>query len=795
MYISINWIKDFVDLEGIDVIKLINKFTMSTAEVEGITVMGENTRDVVVGRIEEIEDIENSDKLHRVLVDIGNEKIQSVCGASNIKLGAKIAFAKSGSIVNGVSIKQSIVGGVESNGMCLSEKELGISENHSGIIILDDDTKVGVDIKEVIPIDDVIYEVDNKSLTNRPDLWGHYGIAREIAAITGRKLKPLDMVDLSVYNNLPKLNINIEAKDDCYRYSAITIDNVTKQVSSYWIKTRLTYCGLRPINLLADMTNYIMLELGQPMHAFDKSFIQSINVKKLDKETKFTTLDNVERTLNKGTLMICNNDVPVAIAGVMGGKNTQITDNTNSLFLESANFNGIPIRKTASYLSLRTDASSRYEKMIDPELTKIAVARFIYILKNEDKNINISSAFTDMYVKHYPKITIEITMSYINRIIGIEFSIEQVVNILEALDYNVKTDGIDKITIDVPSFRATKDVTMKADIIEEIARIYGYDNITPKTNLWKVEPVTQDKSRALEYNIKRTLAEKYGLSEIHSYVWYDTKLNKELGIEVGDNLKIVNGLNKFDSTLREVMAPTILYAMYKNIKNYSSIGIFEIGKTFKYKVKGENCDENKVLCIGMSSIKKNDEELLFEVKKMIDTICKINKNVRVQYDSKTEFDYNYLHPINSFDIKINDQIVGYISVISPKIKDKINPKSSIVIAEIYVDNLSNIDKNNIIYNEISKYQTVDFDLSIIVDKNCRYSDIEKVILKSNIKYLTNYNLVDVYENEEKIKDKKTITIRFTLGSYDKTLTKEEIDSDRTKLINDLHENNMLIIGE
>ena len=259
MYISINWIKDFVNLDGIDIKGLINKFTMSTAEVEGIIEYGNNTKNVVVGKILSVENVENSTKLHKVLVDIGDEKVNCICGAPNVKEGIKIAFAKDGSLVNGVEIKRTTIAGHESCGMCLSEKELGISDDHSGIMILDDNTKVGIDIKEIIPLDDIIYEVDNKSLTNRPDLWGHYGIAREIAAITGRELKPLEVADLEKYNNLDKLKISIENKDECYRYSALTIDNVTKKQSSYKMKTRLTYCGLRPISLLVDMTNYIIL--------------------------------------------------------------------------------------------------------------------------------------------------------------------------------------------------------------------------------------------------------------------------------------------------------------------------------------------------------------------------------------------------------------------------------------------------------------------------------------------------------------------------------------------------------
>lgn len=794
MYISINWIKDFVNLDGIDIKDLIYKFTMSTAEVEGIIEYGKNTRDVVVAKVLSVDNVENSKKLHKLVVDIGDKKVNCICGAPNVKEGIKVAFAKEGSLVNGLSITKTTIAGHESSGMCLSEKELGISDDNSGIMILDDKYNIGEDIKNIIPIDDIIYEIDNKSLTNRPDLWGHYGIAREIAAITNRKLKPLEVENLDKYNDLKKLDINIEDSNLCYRYTGLTIDNVNKKTSSYKMKTRLTYCGLRPISLLVDMTNYIMLELGQPMHAFDKEFIKKINVKTLKNDEEFVTLDGNKRNLKQGTLMIYNENKPVAIAGVMGGENTQITDATTSLFLESANFNAVSVRKTASAIALRTDASARYEKTLDPELTKLAIERFVKILKDEDDDIKVSSSLSDVYVNKYPVITIDISREYINKKIGVNFSDEMIEKVLTSLYFKIIENKNGNFKIEVPSFRATKDVSGKADIIEEISRIYGYDNIVPQTNLWKVEPVKEDSLRELEYNIKTLLAQKYGMSEVHSYVWYDTKLNSELGIEVHDNLKIVNGLNKLDSTLRYNMVPTMLYAIYKNIKNFDEIGVFEIGRTFDYKEKGKDCVENKVLGIGKSSISKTEEELMFEVKSMIENIANINKHVSLSYVCNSKFDDNFIHPVNSYEVKYGDECLGYITVLNPRIKDAINKKSNIVVAQINIDMLDKIKYLDIQYEEISKYQTVDFDLSIIVDKNVSYFEIEKVIKDANMQYLKSYSLIDVYENEEKLKDKKNITIRFNIGSSDKTLTKEEIDEERIKLITNLGKYNMNING-
>lgn len=792
MYISMNWIKDFVDLTDIDIENLIYKFTMSTAEVEGITKYGYDTCGVVVGKIESIEKIENSDKLNKVIVDTGKEKVQSICGAKNIYVGALIPFAKAGTKVQGEEVKKGKIDGLDSNGICLSEKELGISQNHDGVMILDEGIKVGMDIKEVMPIEDIVFEVDNKSITNRPDLWGHYGIAREIAAITKRNLKELQVEDLELYNNLPKLNINVDNGDECYRYTGITVENITKNVSPYTMKIRLYYTGLRSINLLADITNYVMLEIGQPMHAFDKRLVNSINVKALEKDEDFVTLDNVTRHLPKGTLMIRNENKPVAIAGIMGGLETQIMDDTNSLFLESATFDSTLIRKTAMKIAHRTDASARYEKTLDPEFAKLATARFIKILKDNDKDIKVTSSFTDVYLKKYPVVKIDIDKKFFDRYIGIDIPMETIVETLQNLKYIVKQNE-DKLNVEVPSFRATKDVTQKADLIEEVARIYGYDNITPKSNLWKVEPIEEDETRVLEYDVKRMLALKYGMSEIHSYVWYNEEQNKELEIQVEDNLKIANGLNKADSTLRAYMGPTMIYAINNNLKYQTDCNIFEVGRTFEYKFDNKDCIEKKVLGVALSSIKLTERDLMYKAKSIVESIFKIHKNVKVKYvQNNNKLNYSWLHKVNSYILEVEGNNQGYITVLNPKIKDNINKKASIVILELRIDDLTNVRKQSVIYNPISKYQTTNLDLTFIVDNNIKFEKMEEIIQNSKLDYLMKYNLVDIYENEEKMPGKKSVSIRFTIGSKEKTLSKDEIDLHMNTLIENFSKEGMNI---
>ena len=790
MYISTNWIKDYVDLEGIDVDALIYNFTMSTAEVEGCEKYGYDTTGIVVGQIESIEDVENSTKLHKVVVNIGTEKVHCVCGATNIFVGAKVPFAPAGAKVQSVEITKAMLNGIPSNGMCLSEKELGISADHSGVMILSENEKIGQDIKEIIPLEDTVFEVDNKSITNRPDLWGHYGIAREIAAITKRELKPLNLEDLSVYDNLKKLDITVDNAEECFRYTGITVENVKRNESPYKMRVRLFYAGMRSINLLADITNYVMLEIGQPMHAFDSRLLEKVVVKSLEKETEFVTLDGVVRKLPVGTLMINNEKTPVGIAGIMGGLDSEIVEDTTALFLESATFDSTLIRKTATKLGHRTDASARYEKTLDPEFAKIATARFISILKEIEPSVKVTSAFTDIYLKKYPTIYIDIEKAFFDKYIGIELGMDKIVETLTNLKFIVERNE-NKLRVEVPTFRATKDVSAKADLIEEVARIHGYDNIKPQANLWETTPVQADEIHTLEYETKKVLATKYGASEIHSYIWYNDDQNRELELEVEDNIKIVNGLNKADSILRANMGPTMLYALNNNLRFMPEAKVFEIGRTFSYNFNNENCKEYKVLGIGLASLKQTEKELMFEAKSMIDSTLKINKNMTATYvQACGSIKYNWVHTKNSYKVLLDNKEIGYIAVVHPKVSDKINKKASVVVAEIRVDNLSEIANNKVKYNPITKYQTVNFDITAIVDKTMKFETIDEAIKKAELEYLLEYTLVDIYENEEKMPGQKSVTVRFNIGSIDKTLSKEEIDSQMKKIIENFEKNNM-----
>ena len=407
MFLSMNWISDFVDFTGLDKMDLIRRFSLSTAEVENeIFFKGSDIDGIVVAEIKSVEDHPESKKLHLLKVDIGEDELcDVVCGAPNVRVGMKTAFAKLGAQIGDITIAPRKLAGYTSNGMCCSEKELGISDNNDGLMILDPAFAVGTDIKTLFDIDDIIFEVDNKSLTNRPDLWGHYGIAREFAAIAGRELKPLDCADLTKYNELPAVDMKIE-DSLCQRYSCLQVENITRKVSPVNMRIRLYYCGMRSINFLTDITNYIMLEMGQPMHAFDSRKVEKLRIKRYDHKFTFKTLDGVERNIDEDMLMICNGDNPVAIAGIMGGLDSEIVEDTSSLTLESATFDASSIRKSTVRLAHRTDASQRYEKCLDPEMTVPAIARFVNLLVSIDPDAQVVSALTDEYAYKYPTVTL-----------------------------------------------------------------------------------------------------------------------------------------------------------------------------------------------------------------------------------------------------------------------------------------------------------------------------------------------------------------------------------------------------
>lgn len=780
MFLSMNWISDFVDFSGLDKVELIHQFSLSTAEVENeIFFKGSELSGVVVAEIKSVENHPDSKKLHLLKVDAGDDELTDVvCGAPNVRVGMKTAFAKVGAKIGEITIAPRPLAGYTSNGMCCSEAEIGISDDNSGIMDITDDVPNGTDIKEIYEIDDIVFEVDNKSLTNRPDLWGHYGIAREFAALAGRELKPIEVEDLTAYDNLKKLDMKIE-DELCQRYSCMQVENVTRHISPVNMRIRLYYCGMRGINFLADLTNYLMLEIGQPMHAFDSRKVEKIRIKRFDTPFAFTTLDGVERNIDENTLMICNGDAPVAIAGIMGGLDSEIVDDTTTLTLESATFNAVSIRKSTVRLSHRTDASIRYEKCLDPENTVPAIARFINLLKKYDNGVQVVSALTDEYAFRYNTVKLDFDKAFVDRYTGIEISNETIVKTLESLGFKVALNG-DNFSVVVPSWRATKDVTIKADIIEEITRIYGYDNFDVNTARSPLYPVRMATVKNNENKIKDILVKRYNLHELHSYVWAYYDELKALEIPVEENIKLANATNPNIETIRNSIIPTQLCQVKTNTGFAPDFGIFEIGRVVDGLDENNLCIEKKNLAITLYSKTKDMKSLYFELRDILAVITDDIKHSTLSFKT-AQPKHSYEHPINLNTIILDGKEIGTVGIVHPTVGKKIDKKANIVFAELDINAFADAKDNGISYEEPSKFPPMDYDLSLELPNGVLYDKLTECWKKEGGSILKNTKIVDTYDTDTV----HSITVRFEFSSNERTLSSAEVQEIMDKVISNL----------
>ncbi|MDR1467138.1 MAG: phenylalanine--tRNA ligase subunit beta [Oscillospiraceae bacterium] len=787
MFVSMKWVQEFVNLDGLNLEELIHRFTLSTAEVENIIYKGKNISGIVIAKILSVENHPKSKKLHILKIDTGEEILPCVCGAPNVRKGMIVAFAKVSSNVNGNRIECVELAGYKSCGMCCSEAELGISDKNSGIMELNLDGELGTDIGGIVDFEDTVFEVDNKSLTNRPDLWGIYGIAREFAAISNRKLKPIDLLDCSVYKNLPKIDINL-LSSKTLRYSSIKIENITQNNTPLNIKTRLFYCGLKSKNLIVDLTNYVMLEIGQPMHAFDGKIVKNIQIKHFNQPFVFKTLDGINRNIDENTMMVCSNNKPIAIAGIMGGFDSEIHSKTSSILLESATFDAISIRKSSNFLSCRTDASTRFEKKLDTNMTVDAIGRFLKIFLEIDSKASVVSCLSDICVKTHKPLLIDLDKEYLNRYTGIEISNNKIIKIFKSLGFEIKdNDGNFKIV--VPTFRSTKDINIKADLVEEITRIYGYDNFEIKPATGILSPTKLSPEKSLIRQIKNFLVTRYNMHEVNSYIWCDEARYKEIGIDIEPNVKILNSINPNFSTLRSSMIPTLLSFIYENREFEDDFGIFEIGSVLSANgVSGGDCIEKRKLGLALFSKTKSSEKLFFDLLNILSDIIRTSKNCKTVF-KHVKCNHHWQHPNNTVAVEVNSKNLGFISVLHPSILEKINKKSNIVFAQLDFDLFSSIKKQILNYKKPYKFPNIKVDLSLVLNKDKIYSNISNTIENLNVKYLKNIRLIDTFKLDD---EKIVLTIRLNFASDEKTLVHKEVQLCVDQIIESLEKKNIFL---
>jgi len=768
MKISLNWINDFVNLKGIDIKDIISRFSLTTAEVDGYEHKGQDIKGVVVGEIVTCEKHPTSNKPLSVLtVNAGkvngkDEIIPVVCGAPNCRVGMKVALAKAGARLGSVEISKTKLAGYDSHGMCCGGDEIGISSDHSGIIELDTRLVNGTSITEAIPdMLDTIIEIDNKSLTNRPDLWGHFGIAREFAVIFGKTLKTPKTTDLAVYNDLPKVPIKVENKKDCLSYGAIRVDNIILEKSPIGMQTRLFYCGINPHNFLVDLTNYVMLETGQPNHAFDARKIGKISIGSSDEAT-FITLKNQTVNIKPEMLFIKSDGAAVALAGVIGGKNSEINADTRDCVFEFATFDAACVRKTAAAIGVRTDASNRYEKALDVNLNILAASRTIQIIKDYDKKAKVASAFSHIVLNQPVQAKLTIKKDYLERFCGVSFDYKQVEKKLGLLGFAPSVSA-DAISVTVPSWRATKDVTSAVDVIEEIVRTYGYDNIVPSAPRASLSPIAKLPTAKIRASVKRMLSEKYGFDEVHTYIWNDTKLNTQLNITSPSYLRVVNSCVKDNDAIRSEMMPSMLCAAAKNKKTLGDIRIFEIGSVINKDKK-----EERHLGICLYSATESTANLY---KRLGDILRDIFGKLNYKIGAASQ---NYLHPKNSAAI----EGLGVIGIVHPQ------TLQNAVAAEINLEKLSNAGETEQMA-KLSKYPKTVLDFTFTTTKI--YGEVEAIFGKFKNPLCMGWRLKDIFTESD---NSTSYTLAFTVGSYEKTLESREIDSVWQSIVEFLTQNGL-----
>lgn len=780
MLLPIKWAKEYVDIND-DIMNICDKVTLTGSHVESIIKLGDNIDNIVVGKIIDIYRHENSNKLWITKVDLGNEIVQIVTAAQNLKQFDYVPVAKVNSTLSdNTKIKEAKLAGEISQGMFCSYKELGYpdsvipKEYKDGVLrIIDENTVLGTDIREVLDLDDTVVEFE--ITPNRPDCLSIVGMAREIAASFDKKLNPINVKNLKEIENKSLLNITIHS-DDCKRYSASIVKDVTIKESARKVQNYLLNSGIRPVNNIVDLTNFLMLELGQPLHAFDLDKLEgNISIRNAFEGEKVVTLDDVERTLSSEDMLICDDVKPIAIAGVMGLKNSEIDENTKNIFIESAFFTKKTIKSTSKRLGLKSEASIRYEKGLTSEHTMNVLARFLCLLEKNVK-CKIDSIF-DVNKEETTSKLIEFDTNLVKRLLGVEIKNSDIITYLDLLEIKTEVKG-DVIICTIPYFRT--DLVIQEDIVEEIGRLYGFCNLNPTPILAPNTIGRKSKKRILEDKIKNILL-NLGLYEITTYSFIGGSIIKKSKMNTQNTVKILNPLGEEFSIMRKSLIPNIIEVLSKNL-NYKNedLLVYELGNTFHTVENYEVPLEKKRLVIG--SYGKYD---FYYIKDVIINLFNVLNIKNKEFIKNNCIDY--FHPGVCADILVNGEKVGEIGQISYDVCKNFSIKKNIFVCEIDIEKIR--DKVSLIkiYEPIIKYPAVKRDLAIIVDKDIDSGRIEKIFKNNSNNLLKNIELFDIYTGNQINKGKKSMAYKLTFQSKEKTLVDEDINSLIDNMLFDLKE--------
>jgi phenylalanyl-tRNA synthetase beta chain len=673
--------------------------------------------------------------------------------------------------------------------MLCSAKELGLSEDHSGIMIFPPDTKLGVPLSEIYKdMVDVCLEIDNKSITHRPDLWCHFGFAREIGAIFGRKVTDPVKHDLyKTFKNEAKINIKIENPEASPRYSALIVKNIKIAESPDWLKAAVTSIGMRPINNIVDITNYVMCEIGEPMHAFDRKKLNgdSIIIRMAADREKMTTLDGQVHELCTEDVVIADKSGAIALAGVMGGGNSEIEDSTSEIVLEAANFNPVNIRKTAQKYNLRTEAAIRFEKSLSPDITIHALIRCYDLIKQVNPEAEACSEILDSYPVKQEKTVIQIACSAIRKSLGEEIPDERIIKILEALGFDIEKQG-EKLSITVPFYRASKDVSIAADIVEEVGRIYGYDNISPMPPMVPCTAPELNLFRLFERKVKNILSFECGLIETSGYSFTGETILRKLGIDNDLELRLKNPLSAEQDRLRRSLMPNIVNFVISNKRFNEEFSIYEMGRVYlKSERKSADLAAENTRTAGAVYSKKVNNAIFYNAKNIILTLCERLqvKNFEIKVCSKDIPEY--AHPVRCAEISIGGKASGLIFELHPLTAKEFDITGSAAFFDIDLNAFYNAEKNSLKFYELQKFPEVPFEISVIADSRTYSSDIIKSAAGASKNLIKDIQVISVFEGNQIQEGKKSVSLKIIFSSDEKTLTTDEITSLQKNVIDSM----------
>jgi len=782
MYISRNWLKDFVKIpDSLSAKELGLKLTMAMAEIEGWVDHEKGLKDVVVGELLEIKKHPNADKLSVAKVDVGEKKTRQIIFGQMVKMkvGDKIPIALAPTTLpTNVEIKKAELRGEMSEGMLCLDQELGLSKEGVNIQYFDKVVRNGTKIAQALKLDDIVYEIDNKSLTHRPDLWSHYGVAREVAAILSNKLENYKVKSFKVGKE--KLDIKIEDYKLCPRYMGVVIEGIKIEASPDWLKKRIEAIGIRSINNIVDITNYVMTEIGQPLHAFDYDKLKGnrIIVRQAKPGEKIKTIDDENRKLDESMLVIADAKNPVAIAGVMGGANTEIDNKTQKIIIESANFDHVSARKTSQKLSLRTEASIRFEKSLDPNIAELGIKKVIELILQVCPEAKLVSKIEDVKKFKLDQGPINLSFDFINKRIGQNIDQKKIVTILESLGFGIKKHK-DGLEVSVPTWRATKDVSIPEDIVEEVARIYGYDNLEIKMPAVAMERPQINKERQLEHKIKNLMAYGFDLTEVYNYSFNSEEQIKKLGLDLDTHIKVANPLTTETTRMRTSLIPNLLLNLGQNEKFFDDIKLFECGSIYLKAEPGEKVSDKGSSRLPLQEkyftgviADKDDKTPFYTAKNIVEAVF---KQLRLDYKlEEVKIVPAWVVAKRGLNILLNKKIIGRISELKPQIAEKFDIKNQVSIFEFNLNEIVDSYEDNMSYEPIPKFPSVELDISMIIDKNVLWAEIKDLVKSVDKQLIKQVSIFDVYEGKNIPANKKSVAFRIEYRSDAKTLTMEEV---------------------